>query len=312
MTQRTTIVTVPGSSPSPRNGLAPTRSRRVRGVAVLAAGALIFGLTGCSDQVGAAATVGGVQIAESTVLADSTDLTAVAAASESSSPASPQFDVRQLDNRQVLTYRIRHQLLQSAADRVGVIVDEAQVTQALANGTESLSQQLGVPQSLAPQAVRDTLTVLALAQKTTAVTDVKVTITEQRFASRAEAVTAQAKAQADPGSFTGEGTEINLVSSAGHQIAPFGVFQVPDGSFVLVQQPAQDAWFVVRVDGRTESKGDLAKTLTTMLQSQDQAGVLGLSWVALAPLISGVQIEVNPRFGVWDPLSLQVVPALGS
>lgn len=288
--------------------------RRVRGVAVLAAGALLLGLTGCSDQVGAAASVGGVQIAESTVLTDSSDLAAGAATAQSSAPVSPQLDLKQLENRQVLTYRIRHQLLQDAAGRVGVIIDETQVQQTVtSSGLENLSQQLGVPQSLVPQAIRDTLTVLALAQKSPEVTDVKVTITQQKFGSRAEAVAARAKAVADPASFTGTGSDISLVSSTGHQVAPFGVFQVPDGSYVLVEQPSQDGWFVVRVDGHTESKQrDLAQTLTGMLQSQDQAAVLGLSWVALAPLVTDVQIDVNPRFGVWDPLSLQVIPALGS
>lgn len=289
-------------------------SRRVRALGVLAAGALLLGLTGCSDQVGSAASVGGVQIAESTVLSDSSGLTAGAALTRSSAPVSPQVDLKQLGNRQVLTYRIRHQLLQDAAGRVGVTIDEAQVQETLTGpGLESLSQQLGVPQSLVPQAVRDTLTVLALAQKSPKVTDVKVTVTEQKFASRAEAVAARAKAAADPSSFTGTDSEISLVSSAGHQVAPFGVFQVPDGSYVLVEQPSEAGWFVVRVDGHTESEqSNLAQTLSGMLQSQDQASVLGLSWVALAPLVTGVQIDVNPRFGVWDPLSLQVIPALGS
>lgn len=292
----------------------------MRGVAVLAAGALLFGLTGCTDQVGSAATVGGVQIAESTVLTDSTDLAAGAAAAQSAAPATPQLDVRQLENRQVLTYRIRHQLLESAASRLGVTVDEAQVTEALKSGTANLATQLGVPESLVPQAVRDTLTVLALAEKkatatepTQAVTDVKATITEQKFATRAEAVTAKAKADADPASFTGEGSAVTLISSAGRQLAPYGVFQVPDGTFLLVEQPSQDGWFVVRVDGRTETQqSDVATALQSMIQSQDQAGALWLSWVALAPYVTGVQIDVNPRFGAWDPLSLQVVPALGS
>jgi len=49
-------------------------------------------------------------------------------------------------------------------------------------------------------------------------------------------------------------------------------------------------------------------TVNDLATQQDIGAVLDLGSLVLQPVGTATGVTVNPRLGVWDPLSLQVVP----
>lgn len=273
-----------------------------------AAALLLVSLSACSDQVGGAASVAGVSISTSEVQ----DASAAQLATTPDAAGAPSTGDRQALNRTVLTDRIRHHLLADAADTIGVSADESQVTAVLAGGTTQLAALLNVSEAQVPQAVRDTLTVISLAAKNGRVSDVSVTAAVAPYDSRDAAVAARAKVLADPSSFTAEPRTISLLTTP--SVARYGLYAAPDGSLVLLQTGG--SWALARITDRTVAQSDqLGAALQTVQQGaqQDptsaQRQIFALAWLSLQPYVQDVPVQVNPRFGVWDPLSLQVVPS---
>lgn len=273
---------------------------------------LTFGLAGCGDQVGAAASVGAVSISESDLL-DGSAAQATAAAAAQSAPGgtAPSTGDRQALNRKILTDRIRHQLLADATGSIGVTVDEAQVAGVLAGGAGQLAPLLGVSKSEVPQAVRDTLTVIALAGKNGPVTDVSVTASLAPFDSRDAAVAAREEALADPSTFPGQAQTTTLLGDP--SVAPYGLYSAPDGAVVLLE--INGSWALARITDRKVEQGDLAAALQLIQAASEQdpqgaqARLFQVSWLSLQPFVKDAAVSVNPRFGVWDPVTLQVVPS---
>ena len=83
-----------------------------------------------------------------------------------------------------------------------------------------------------------------------------------------------------------------------------GLYQPSGGDVVIV--PQNDNYLVLRTDDRTSSTATLDASRFNSVNGVADAFDVG------ALLISGQQqdagISVNPRFGVWDPASVQVVP----
>lgn len=294
---------------------APPRPRGVsrRGVLLGGAGVLVaVATTACSDTVGAAATVGSVTIPEQTLLDDAATVAAPASAAPGSSAApTPDPATRQLINREVLTFRIRHALLDTVRGSLGVSADEQQLAQVLGQGTAGLATQLGLPEPLVPDAVRDALTLFALVEKNPTVTDVRVTMGAEPYDSRAAAAAAQATYRVTPSKFTGQSRQVALVGADGPSLAPFGVFAAPDGSVLLAESQGQYA--VLKIDQRSQQQSrELLSTLQNGGQSLGQAQTISLAWLSVQPQVQGTRVAVNPRFGSWDPISLQVVPTVGA
>lgn len=304
----------------PRPSLAPRRGVSRRGVLLGGAGVLVAAaVSGCSDTLGAAATVGAVTIPEQTLLDDVASVlpttaaptTAASGASGSAAPATADPATRQLVNREVLTFRVRHALLDTVRGTLGVTADETQVGQVLSQGTAGLATQLGLPAALVPDAVRDALTMFALVEKNPTVTNVSVTMGVEQFDDRSAAVSAQARYRAEPSRFTGQARTVSLVGADGPTLSPFGVFAAPDGSVLLAESQGQYA--VLKIDQRAEQQSrDLLATLQNGSGQLGQAQTIALAWLAVQPQVQGVRVQVNPRFGAWDPISLQVVPTLSA
>lgn len=296
---------------APRRASPERRPRRLAGLGgALAAALLLVSLSACSDQVGDAATVAGVSITESDVLDGSAAQAATVTATEAA--VAPSTGDRQALNRSVLTDRIRHQLLADAANRIGVSADESQVATVLAGSTPELAALLKVSEAQVPQAVRDTLTVIALAAKNGRVSDVSVTAALARFDTRAAAVAAREKVLADPATFQAQSQTTSLLGDP--SAAPYGLYSAPDGSVVVLE--VNGSWALARITDRTVTPSDqLGVALQKVQQGAQQnptgaqAQIFQLSWLSLQPFVQDVAVRVNPRFGVWDPLSLQVVPS---
>lgn len=304
---------VPGSRASGRGW----RLCRHRAAAVAIAVTVMSALSACSDHIGAAASVGGVTIPESSVAETTAKLVAAQGAEQRSNG-----DL-QLFNRTALTTQIRHQLVSTVAAAQGVTVSDADFTAAMASGADSLAQQLGVPVDQVPQTVRDTLAVLALARKTAGrpVTDVSVKVDIlSTFNSRDEAVAAREKYLADPAAMDaavqvatagqqGGSQSASLLKNP--QLGAFGVYHEPSGSIAVIESAGK--FVLARIQNRTVTQSNqLVPSMQAAAGQQDgQRVTFALAWLAVQQFVPAGDVTVNPRFGVWDPISLQVVPSNG-
>jgi hypothetical protein len=269
-------------------------------------------VAGCANQATSAASVGDQAISEQTIF-DRTS--ALAAQAQSSGGSAPDPAALAELNRTQTTSAIRSRLLEVAAADRGVVVTDDQVNAAMAGGTaDDATTQLGTPQSLVEQTVRDLLRLERLASASPAtgapITNVTVRIDGVSVPTRDEAVATRTQFLADPGSVdaaiaaSAQPLQPQTVSVLKNPTAaPTGVFNAQPGDVILY--PISNGYYVVRILDRTVEPAVLTPDDLT---SQQLAGQFDLGALMLAPYAEQEGVTVNPRLGVWDPLTLQVVP----
>ncbi|GAA1997002.1 hypothetical protein GCM10009818_03900 [Nakamurella flavida] len=273
---------------------------------------VLVGLTvaGCSQQMGSAAVVGGTAISDTTVQ----DGTAAVIAASGTDPGDA---TRATVARTVATQAIRTRLLDSVARERGAQVSTGQVAAVVAQaGTDALATQLQVSAADVPAAVRDILTLSALFEQLppegVAVTDVLVTVQGVQVATRDEAVAKRSAFLADPSALTAEiargaqgavdDEQLSLLAQP--SAAPIGLYRAAVGSIVLY--PSQTGYLVLRIVDRTEQPGTLT---AAAVADQPPTVIRDLGALLLTGYAQQAGVSVNPRYGVWDSLALQVVPA---
>lgn len=297
----------------PAAGWMGRRRRLVRA----AAGAVLVlaAATGCNSQPGAAVLVGGTTISESDVQQDSS-------AFLTQNPSVAATDAgRAMANRAQITFRVRHLLIEKALSAAGVTVTAAQVSAATASlpaqQGPSLAAQLDLPASAEPDVIHDLVALQALVGKVPAsgvkIADVSVTAQGVSAATRDQAVSMRSRYLSDPAAMdsavasaaTGQGVPrqtYDLLKQP--ELGSTGLFQpAAEGVFIL---PQNDSYLVLRTTGRAVATATLDSARFSSISGVGNAFDVG------ALLVSGQQqsagISVNPRFGVWDPASVQVVP----
>jgi hypothetical protein len=217
-------------------------------------------------------------------------------------------------NRTQTTTAIRSQLLAVAAGEQGVVVTDEQVNEAIASAG-SAAGQLGASPEATEQTFRDLLMVEGLLAKQSAgvpITDVKVSIEGISVPTRDEAVATRSQFLSDPNSvdaaIAASATPVNPAAPISLLAQPTsantGIFNAQPGDVILF--PYTDGYYVLRIVDRVEEPGTL--TINDLASQQDIGTVLDLGSLVLQPVGSATGVTVNPRLGVWDPLSLQVVP----
>ena len=296
-------------------GSRPT-SRRGRLVAVAAALAVAgASLTGCTVEAGQALILDGQSFTEQSIQHDSSDF--VAANSTTAVPVTVTSSV----NRAQITFRVRHALIAKALAAKGIT--EAQIAQATAavkaqGGTSNVAAQLQLPSSDEADALHDAIAldalVKALPAAGTQVQNVRVTAESVPATSRDEAVALRSKFLADPATMTaavavaknsttpGPNGNFDLVTASG--AAEAGLFLPTVGTILIVAQSS--GYLVVRTTGRTVDAATLTQDSFSQLTSLTQLFDVGA--LLLVPYENSTKISVNPRYGVWDPASVQVVP----
>jgi PPIC-type PPIASE domain len=82
------------------------------------------------------------------------------------------------------------------------------------------------------------------------------------------------------------------------------LFGLDPGRTAYFQPSPQSGWLVVHVTGRqTVPNADPAA-----VKNLGQSDLATIGERLLQPLADQVGVRVNPRYGVWDPISLRVVP----
>jgi hypothetical protein len=284
-------------------------------VAGLAVAALL--LSGCASSPGAAAVVDGHAIPEQTVQDRTQSLVDENASDPSGRISDP--DLLALLNRYQATDLVRHQLVLAAVQAEGITVTNEQVQKAIEQngGVASIGPAILVPTDAVPDAIYDYLALGQLIDKMPAggvpVTNVTVTVDVVIADGRDEAVAARAKYLKDPAAMDADaaalrasqqvpGGQVSLLQSP--QNASVGIFSAPEGEIVLYPN-GPDQFYVVRVTKRAEAPATLTKQAAQSVT--DVQGRLVLASLLLAHYPAAKDVTVNPRFGDWDPNTLQVV-----
>lgn len=293
---------------------------RVRWIVAVVGASVV--LASCGTVPGAAVTIDGTGVSTQTLREQISEVAGPDAA------ADPDASAAQA--RSLLTTIIRHQLAVEVAKKKDIHVSEADVNDFIAQydtyrrGTPSapaMSTVLSVPAGSVATTSYDLLVFDQLMAKIPPegvdVTDVDVKVDAVPAATWADAVAARTKYLADPAAMDADaaaalaanpqlpGGHESLLQQPGHAV--FGIFSTAAGEILLVSQGAQ-GYLVVRVTNRTEKSGKLTKKM--IADTNTNAGLQ--SEIALASLLLGseaeaLNVQLNPRFGVWDPRIVQVV-----
>jgi hypothetical protein len=293
--------------------------RRLRAAAALVGAAVI--LAACGTVPGAAVSIDGTDVSTQTVLGRVTDVIGTDQTADD--------ETRAAQARSQITTIIRHQLTRAAAKDKGIHVSDADVNAFIAqydsyqrsSGAPAMGSVLGVP----TDDIRDTSYDLLVFDQLMAaipadgvdVTDVEVTVDAVPAATWTDAVAARTKYLADPAAMSADAKAAlaaNPQLPGGHeslleqpQHAVFGIFSAAAGEILIVPQGSQ-GYLVVRVTQRTERPGKLTGTMIAdTYQSVGLAGEIALASLLLGPEAAKTHIDLNPRFGVWDPKIVQVI-----
>ena len=277
---------------------------------VLAVAALL--LAGCGTPAGDAVVVNGTALSESALQSMTSTVLTESAGTDSTTV--PDISTISAMNRQQATNVIRHQLIGPAAAAAGVTVTDEQVNALIANNSEqAIATQLGVPVSEVPSAVRDIGLLQAMLTQLppagTPVTNVAVTADIVAATSRDDAAVKRARYAASPSAMAADMVAANVAPKPltlldNASMASTGVFAAPAGSVLVAAD--QGTYSVIRVTTRAELPGLL--TAAKVSEGADFAAQVDIASLLLESTAKTATIAVNPRFGVWDPTSIQVIP----
>ena len=294
---------------------ATPRRRRLASAAV--AVLVLTAATGCNSQPGAAVVVGGTTVSESTV---SEDTTAFLTQNPSVAPTDP---TRASVNRAQITFQVRHVLIERALSAASLTVTPEEVSSATASlqsqQTQGLAAQLDLPAAAEPDVIHDLVALQLLVGKLPAsgvkVSDVSVTAQGVTAPTRDQAVSLRSRYLADPAAMDravgsapqGQGvprSTFDLLTQP--DLGSTGLFQSSAGGVFIL--PQTDGYLVLRTIGRQVSTKTLDQSRFASSSITNVADAFDVGALLVSNQQQGVGISVNPRFGVWDPASVQVVP----
>jgi hypothetical protein len=274
-------------------------------VAVAAAGALVSGCGSSPVQAGSAIIVGDTAVPLEQVQSQVGTLLSRVPADQRQQDTAPTLA------RDIVTNELLHALLARAATEQGITVTDAEVDAFIEQqgGAQTLLQNSVLDLEGLRSQAHDFLVATALGRK--AAPGLTVTIdligSPNRTDAEAKARTLAAGGPAADALFTDARTArkgIEVAAATDTQNAGSVVFGTPVGEVVAYQpDPQQATWNVFRVTDRRTDARPAGPPATLSLQ---QLYLIGQR--TLQPLADDLAVRVNPRYGVWDQVSLRVVP----
>jgi hypothetical protein len=261
---------------------------------------------------------------------------AQALAEQSRSPAQSPSNSSPLDastlaaeSRELLGTAVLHEVIAEASRREGIVVPPAQVDeQVAAAGGARAAAATGYDPATLREVVADQIAVTEIGRR--AFDRLAVTVDIGTFGSRAAADRAAARLATDPGTavldaLSADARVVDVTLRPG-ALAPDSpvrsasslVFGLP-GRTVSVSgsppaSPGQSApdpttqpWTVVRVRDRDEAAPP-AGAGSVPAELVDGTTMFGFGLRAIQPLAVELGVQVNPRYGVWDPTQERVAP----
>ena len=274
-------------------------------------------MSGCGvSQLSAAALVGGTEIP-----VDQVHHQLVSVLNKEGPQARAQLAAgHQLDDlsRKIVTLRIRHRLLDIAARRAGVTVDQAQVNRLITEvgGAEAASKGTIFDASTYTERTKDKLLLVALgraALRNSAVTvDYTTAATRTAAKQRVDELSAAGAKRArqiiddDVRAGKSAGLGKRIVAADDPVFATTLAFGVAEGTVVGFQPDDTKPWFIMVVKNRTDS-GAQASQHAPPLDQIEPALLEAIGLRQLTEVSNEVGVRLNPRYGLWDPSTLQVV-----
>jgi len=216
--------------------------------------------------------------------------------------------------RDVVTGAVLHDLLARTAAADGITVTEADVDAALAQsgGADAALSQSLYDLSAIRERTRDRLIAVRHAQRTvpglTVTADLIAAESRDDAAAKARVLAAGGpEADAlftDNPQNSRRSMSYQAVNSP--EAASTVLFGLPVGRTAYFQpSPQQGGWIVLRVTDRKVDPNADANAAASL----GEADLAAIGQRLLQPLADEVGVRVNPRFGVWDPVSMRVVAA---
>ncbi|MGH3906756.1 MAG: SurA N-terminal domain-containing protein [Pseudonocardiaceae bacterium] len=281
----------------------------------LAVAVLLGGCGGSGlGQAGTAAFVGGAEISVDQVKGQLDTVLA----KEGDQVRAQLVEGRQLDDvsRQIVTLLIRHELVEVAAKRAGLVVDSQQVSKLLYDlgGLDVASKGTIWDEEGFRKQARDQLLMVELGRKTlrTAVTfDYTTAATRGDALQRAEELAAAGPQRArelisaDVEADKEAAVSKRVVGGDDPIFAATPAFGVDEDTVVAFQLADTEPWLIAVIKNRTEGAepSDQAPDPEEIDPSVLQA--IGLR--QLAQVANDAGIQLNPRYGVWDQVNLKAV-----
>ncbi|MEU5691649.1 hypothetical protein [Actinosynnema sp. NPDC020468] len=216
---------------------------------------------------------------------------------------------------------IRHELIATAAQREGVQVDEAAVSQAIedAGGAEAASEATVYSASNFRTRAADQLLMVEIGRRhidrTEVTFDYFYARDETEARDKAKDVAAHPEKMAEYVAAAPKGTDNQQLAAENQKVrsdedpefATLPVFGVAEGT-VAAFQPRQESsvWMVTLLKERNTNARSTGESSSAALSPQILQ-FIGLRVVQ--SLTNDVKIEVNPRYGVWDPTLFYLSPS---
>jgi TolA-binding protein len=298
---------------------APVRSGKLLLTAVTATvGALLAGCGSGPAQAPSAVIVGNTSVSLNTVQQRVDQVLA-------KEPAAQQLQQQhKLDqvSRQVVQMAVWHELARQGAAREGIAVDEQQVSQLVdqAGGAEQASKGTIYDATTFRDRARDQLIMMDVGRKY--VNRLSVTFDITQVGSRQAALDKARQLAAHPDD-TGEllradqaagvpaatNQKLTAASAPPYALPLFGVR--PGTVVAFSPQGDNSQWIVALVRDRHIDPATPANdgSATPQDQQQDPQQLAQVGLRVLAPLADQLGVKVNPRYGVWDPVGMEVAPS---
>lgn len=289
-------------------------SRAAAGIA--AVGLLIGGCGIGSSQLGAAAFVDGTEIS----LAQVHDQLMTVLANQDPQVRAELAATHQLGpvSRKILTVRIQHQLAEIAARRAGLTVNQAQLNQLIksSGGARAASQGTIFDANSYRQRARDKLVMIAIGRGVLRDSAITVNYTtadtrtaaEQRVAELSQAGATRARQLIDADVRAGKDAELGkrIVAADDPIFATAPAFGVAEGTVVAFQLDDTKPWVIMVVTNRTD-RGVRPSEHAPPLDQVEPELLEAVGLRQLGRVGQQVGVRLSPRYGLWDPVKLQVV-----
>ncbi|HEY6422422.1 MAG TPA: SurA N-terminal domain-containing protein [Pseudonocardiaceae bacterium] len=226
----------------------------------------------------------------------------------------------QLDDlsRKILTLRIRHELITIAAQRAGLTVDRATVNRLLTEvgGADAASKGTIFDANGYRQRAEDRLLMAELGRRAVRSSAVSFdyttadtrTAAEQRVAELSQAGPRQARQliAADVDAGRDAALDKRVVAADDPIFAATPAFGVAEGSVLAFQLGDSKPWLIMVIKNHTD-RGVVASDHAPNPDQIDPAVLEAIGLRQLAPVAQDVGVQLSPRYGLWDPVGLQVV-----
>lgn len=219
--------------------------------------------------------------------------------------------------RQIVTLEVRHELITAAARHQGLSVTEQQVTEFVESlgGAEAASAGTIFDAEGFRARARDQLLVVALGRKVLPRLSVTVDFTtvdtraeaQQRVEELAAAGPQGARdsIQADATRGVAAAVDQDISALEAPEFAAAPVYGVSPGTVVAFPSDEEaGSWLVMVVTEVRTLPSDVA-----VLDDVDPTIVEAAGIRQLAPVATDLGVRINPRYGIWDAVSVQVVPS---